>query len=395
MTAVPRLRPYSGPAILSYGFRPFFLLGALYSGISVLVWLPVFFGEVEIPTALAPRAWHFHEMFYGYLSAVITGFLLTAIPNWTGRLPLQGMPLLVLVAAWLAGRVAISFSGPIGWLPAAVIDVAFLMLVAAAAGREIVAGRNWRNLRVVAIVGLLALANIAFHLEAHFWSAVDYSVRFGVSAVVLLLSLVGGRITPSFTHNWLVRENPGRLPTPFDRFDAVVVVASVFALALWTLMPEAYGTAALLALAALLQAVRLLRWAGIRTWREPLVVILHIGYGFVPLGFVFAALASSGLLPATAGIHAWTVGAFGTMTLAVMTRATLGHTGHALTALPATRLIYAAVLVAAVTRIWAALQPAWTEALLHMAALAWASAFLGFAVVYGPILCRPRMRKAR
>jgi uncharacterized protein involved in response to NO len=394
MAAIPRLRPYNGPAILSYGFRPFFLLGALYSGTIVLIWLPALFGEISIPTALAPRDWHFHEMLYGYVSAVITGFLLTAIPNWTGRLPIQGMPLLVLIAVWLAGRAAVSFSGPTGWWPAAIIDAAFLVLVAAAAAREIVAGRNWRNLRVVALVSLLALANVSFHLEAHFAGSAEYSIRLGISLVVLLLSLIGGRITPSFTHNWLVRENPGRLPVPFDRFDVLVVIASAFALTLWTCIPESYLTTALLTLAAIMQTIRLLRWAGIRTYYEPLVLILHAGYGFVPLGFAFAALASAGAVLVTTGIHAWTVGAFGTMTLAVMTRATLGHTGRTLTASAATRLIYAAVLIAAMTRIWAALQPSWMLLLLHIAALAWAGAFLGFAIVYGPMLCRAHLREA-
>jgi uncharacterized protein involved in response to NO len=394
MSPVPRVRPYSGPAILSYGFRPFFLLGAFYSGAIVLLWLPLFFGELAIPSALVPRDWHFHEMLYGYISAVITGFLLTAIPNWTGRLPLQGMPLLVLLAAWLAGRMAVSFSEWTGWLPAAIIDAAFLMLVTAATAREIVAGKNWRNLRVIAIVSVLALANIAFHLEAHFRGFADYTLRLGVSAVVLLLSLIGGRITPSFTHNWLVRENPGRLPAAFGRFDVIVVVASLLALAVWICVPDSYGTAAVLTFAAVLQAVRLLRWAGIRTFREPLVLILHIGYAFVPLGFAFAALAAADVVPATAGIHAWTAGAFGVMTLAVMTRATLGHTGRSLIASPATRLIYAAAVLAAVTRIWAALQPAWTEVLLHVAGFMWVAAFFGFAIVYGPMLCRERVREA-
>jgi uncharacterized protein involved in response to NO len=392
MAAIPRLKPYKGPAILSYGFRPFFLLGALYSGAIVLIWLPVVFGEIAIPTALTPRDWHFHEMLYGYLAAVITGFLLTAIPNWTGRLPLQGMSLLVLVAAWLFGRAAVNFSVLVGWLFAGIIDVIFLLLVAAAAAREIIAGRNWRNLRVVAIISILALTNIGFHLEAHFLGSAFYSIRIGISTVVLLLTLVGGRITPSFTHNWLVRENPGPLPVSFDRFDGVVIIASAFALCGWIVFADSYAVGAALLLAGILQAIRLLRWAGIRTWREPLVLVLHIGYAFVPVGFAFVSLTSAGIVPATAGIHAWTVGAFGMMTMAVMTRATLGHTGRTLTASAETRLIYAAVLLAAVTRIWVALQPAWTEVLLHVAALAWASAFLGFVIVYGPMLCRERLR---
>ena len=140
MSPVPRLKSYDGPALFSYGFRPFFLFGSLYAGLAVLVWLPVFTGELALASAFAPRDWHIHEMLYGTLSAIITGFLLTAIPNWTGRLPLQGTPLIVLVAAWLLGRIAVTFSAMIGWLPAAVTDVGFLLLVAAAAARPATAG---------------------------------------------------------------------------------------------------------------------------------------------------------------------------------------------------------------------------------------------------------------
>lgn len=390
MTPVPRLRQYDGPAILSYGFRPFFLFGAIYSGVTVLVWLPVFFGEIALPAAFAPRDWHVHEMLFGYVAAVVTGFLLTAIPNWTGRLPIQGAPLLVLFVVWLAGRVAMALSGLIGWLPAAAADTAFLVLVAGAAAREIIAGRNWRNLMVVAIVTVLALVNIGFHAEAHFSGVAEYSSRAGIGTMVALVMLIGGRIIPSFTRNWLVRENPGRLPAPFGRFDAVAIAGSVVALLVWIGLPDGRVTAAVLALGAVLQAARLLRWAGDRTFREPLLTVLHVGFAFVPLGYALLALAAAGIIPATAGIHAWTAGAFGIMTLAVMTRATLGHTGHELTASPATQFIYAAAILAAVSRIWAALQPGWSEPLLHLAAFAWGVAFLGMALVYGPMLCRRR-----
>src|SRR5690348_1357963 len=149
---IPRLRPHRGPALFSYGFRPFFLFGAFYSGAAIVLWLPVWFGELMVPSLFGPRDWHVHEMLYGYVPAVITGFLLTAIPNWTGRLPLQGLPLLVLVIGWGAGRLAVMLSGTIGWLPALVIDATFLPLVAAVAAREVVAGRNWRNLPVVGLV---------------------------------------------------------------------------------------------------------------------------------------------------------------------------------------------------------------------------------------------------
>src|SRR5690348_3843972 len=162
MTAVPRLRAYAGPAVLSYGFRPFFLLGSIWAGLEVLVWLPMFQGALSFETAFSPRDWHVHELLFGYIPAIVAGFLLTAIPNWTGRLPLQGRPLAVLVAAWLAGRVAIALSAGIGWIAAAVVDEAFLLLMVAAVTREIVAGKNWRNLKMAAMLGLLAAANLAF-----------------------------------------------------------------------------------------------------------------------------------------------------------------------------------------------------------------------------------------
>src|SRR6476659_131189 len=181
MTPIPRLRAHSGPALLSYGFRPFFLLGACYAGLAILAWLPLFYGEIALATAFAPRDWHVHEMLYGYVPAVVTGFLLTAIPNWTGRLPLQGRPLMILLLAWLAGRVAVTCSVTIGWLAALAIDGGFLLLVAAAAAREIIAGANRSNLRVVLLVGLLAAGTIAFHLEAHFAGIAEYGTRIGLA----------------------------------------------------------------------------------------------------------------------------------------------------------------------------------------------------------------------
>jgi uncharacterized protein involved in response to NO len=386
MNPVPRLRDYCGPTLLSYGFRPFFLFGAIYAGLAILAWLPMFNGELALSTAFGSIDWHVHEMLYGYLPAVVTGFLLTAIPNWTGRLPLQGMPLLVLVAVWLAGRVAVTFSAEFGWLSVAIIDVSFLILVVAATAREIVAGNNWRNLRVVVIVTLLLAGNIAFHLEAHFNGSAEYGARIGIAAIVLLLAVIGGRIIPSFTRNWLARENPGRLPVPFARFDVVVIGLSAATLALWTAQPVGRITAAALAATGALHIVRLARWAGDRTWRDRLVLILHVGYAFVPIGFLLASAAAVDIVVTSAGVHAWTVGAAGTMTLAVMTRASLGHTGNALSASPMTQTIYVAVVLAALARICASLEPGWSDALLHVTAFAWCIAFFGFALSFGPML---------
>jgi uncharacterized protein involved in response to NO len=384
--AVPRFRRHLRWPVLANGFRPFFLLGAIQAGVAILVWLPMFYGELQLTTAFAPRDWHVHEMLYGYLPAVITGFLFTAIPNWTGRLPIQGTPLLGLATVWLAGRLCVTFSAETGWLAAMLVDLSFLALVAAAAAREILAGRNWRNLAVVIMVLLLLAGNIAFHLEAHFEGSADDAIRIGIAVVVLLISLIGGRIIPSFTRNWLVRENPGRLPVPFGRFDMIVVGIGALALLCWIVAPDRPVTGAVLALAGLMHLVRLSRWAGDRSYRERLVLILHVGYVFVPIGFGLNAAAAFGLVPTSAGVHAWMVGAAGIMTLAVMTRATLGHTGWPVSASVSTQAIYLAIVVAAIARICAAIEPSHSEALLHVAAFAWVAAFFGFAVVFGPLL---------
>src|SRR5207302_5204752 len=198
------------------------------------------------------------------------------LPNWTGRLPLQGKPLIALLLAWIAGRVAVTLSGTIGWLPAAVIDCCFLLLVGAAAAREIIAGGNWGNLKVVLLIGVLAAGNIAFHLEAHFAGVAGYATRLGLAAVIMLITLIGGRIVPSFTRNWLARENPGRLPAPLGRFDVAVIGITAATLALWVAQPIGRLTAAALGVTAALNIVRLARWAGDRTFRDRLVLILHI-----------------------------------------------------------------------------------------------------------------------
>ena len=388
MNAIPRLKTYQGPALLSYGFRPFFFFGACYAALAIALWLPLFEGEIALATHFAPRDWHAHEMLFGYVGAVLTGFLLTAIPNWTGRLPLQGMPLLTLVLVWLVGRFAVAWSGALGWLLSATLDCAFLVLVVAAAAREIIAGHNWRNLKVLIPVSILALTNIGFHVEVHVRGFAEISIRAAVGAIVILIMLIGGRIVPSFTHNWLARENPGRLPVPFGRFDAGSIAFSAATICVWVFLPEGTWTGALLLAAAALQCVRLARWAGDRTARERLVLVLHVAYAFVPLGFALTGLAAFSLILPSAGLHAWMAGAAGTMTLAVMTRASLGHTGRELTAGPGTQAIYAAVVIAACARVGGALMPTWTLAFLHVAALAWIVAFGGFAMLYAPALFR-------
>jgi uncharacterized protein involved in response to NO len=327
-------------------------------------------------------------MLFGYVAAVIAGFLLTAVPNWTGRLPIKGAPLACLFGSWLAGRLAVTFSGLIGWQLALALDVLFLLLLAAAAAREIVAGRKWSNLTVVGIVSLLAVVNIAFHVEAHLGGVAEYSTRAGIALAVTLVCLIGGRIVPSFTRNWLARREPGRMPTPFGRFDAIALIAGICAMVAWVLAPSERFVAGALAAAGLLHLVRLARWAGYRTFSDRLVLILHVAYAFVPAGFFLAALSALDLVAPGAGVHAWTGGAIGAMTLAVMSRASLGHTGQALSASILTQAAYAAIVVAAVARICAALDPSHAIPLLMVGGIAWAGAFFGFALAYAPLLCR-------
>jgi uncharacterized protein involved in response to NO len=392
MNPIPRHKRFSGPALLSVGFRPFFLAGGIYAGLGLLIWLPLFFGDIAVPTSFSPIDWHVHEMLYGYLPAVITGFLLTAVPNWTGRLPLQGWSLAVLVIVWIAGRIAVCVSSLIGPLAAGIIDNAFLVLVVAATAREVIVGRNWHNFPPIFAVSVLLAGNVIFHVEDHAWGTAGIGTRLGVAAAVALISLVGGRVIPSFTRNWLARENPGRLPVPFGRFDKTVLILSGLALVSWIAAPEWRATAALMLIAGAAQAIRLGRWAGDRTLRDRLVLILHIGYAFVPLGFLILAAAAlfPETIPMSAGIHAWTVGAIGTMTLAIMTRVTLGHTGHALRANLLTQIIYLAVGTAAVLRIIAALSPQAMVPLLYAAGAVWIAAFWMYAAGYGVFLTSPR-----
>jgi uncharacterized protein involved in response to NO len=388
--SVPRLRDFGRPALFSYGFRPFFLFGAIYAGAMIPLWLSVFAGELQLATAFAPRDWHVHEMLFGYVAAILGGFLLTAVPNWTGRLPLQGAPLALLVSTWLAGRIVVFLSAWTGWAVACAIDASFLVLLAAAAAREIVAGRKWGNLPVVGLVALFGAGNIAFHIEAHFDGLAEFSTRFAVALVITLIALIGGRIVPSFTRNWLARQQAGRMPAPFGRLDAVILAASLISLLAWVVIPASAATGTMLMIAGYLHAIRLARWVGYRTVGDRLVLILHLAYAFVPLGYLLAGLAAFDVLPSSAGLHAWTGGAIGSMTLAVMTRATLGHTGQTLKASIGTQCLYAAVVAAALMRVCASIEPDHMHVLLPAAGIGWTIAFLGFALLYGRALCSPR-----
>ncbi len=390
-TTAETLRAYRGPAILSYGFRPFFLGGSIWAAAAMVVFILMLQGKLEIPTALNPIDWHQHELLYGFLPAIVAGFLLTAVPNWTGRLPVAGAPLAMLFALWLLGRAAVASSALIGAGAAAMADMLFLVALGMIVGREIWASGNRNNMKVLVLVSLLAIGNLVFHVETWTSGTADYGKRIGIAAAILLITLIGGRIVPSFTRNWLAKRGPKALPAPFGRFDAVAIASAAIALAAWIVAPSSIVTGAACGIAGVVHCVRLARWRGYRTFAEPLVTILHVGYLFVPVGFLLMALAIA--VPAAvapvAAVHAWTAGAIGVMTLAVMTRASLGHTGHELRASPAVLAIYSCAVIGALARIAAAfgIEP---QIMLHLAATAWILAFGGFAVVFGPLLLATR-----
>ncbi len=390
-TSAEKIRTFAGPALLSYGFRIFFLGGAVWGAIAVAVWPAMLTGSVALPTALSPLHWHVHAMLYGFLPAVAAGFLLTAVPNWTGRFPVQGTPLLALFLIWVAGRAAVLTSQLTGLWIAAAIDLAFPAALVAVIAREIIAGNNLRNLRVLVLIGLLLVGDAVFFAEAHSGTFFGYGTRLGIAAAVILLSLIGGRIIPSFTRNWLARQSPGRLPIAFNSYDVVSILISAAALALWVAMPDEVLTAGALFVAGAFQTLRICRWAGDRTLAEPLLVVLHVGYAFVPLGFFLVCLSilAPSAISTSGALHGWTAGAIGLMTLAVMTRASLGHTGRPLHANRATQAIYVLAFIAAAARLAAAFGVAYMP-MLYLSATAWVLAFGGFAIVYGPILVSAR-----
>lgn len=381
--------------LFSYGFRPFFLGAAIWAVLSVALWLGGLAGLLQLASGYGALAWHGHEMIFGYASAVVAGFLLTAMPNWTGSLPVAGWRLILLFALWCLGRVAFLATGTAGPLPAVVIDSLFLPCLLLVMAREIVAGRNWRNLKPLALVGLLAAANIGFHAEVLIAGAPDIAIRVAVTALIGLIMLIGGRIIPSFTHNWLSRIGSPHLPAPFGRIDKMALIFSGVALVLWIAAPATTATGLFFLAAAAAQTARLGRWVGARTWREPLVIVLHLGYAFVPLGFLLGAVAIllPGTLTGTAALHAWTVGAVGIMTLAVMTRATRGHTGRELTASMLTVALYASIAAAAVLRIAAGAFPEFQMVLLEAGGVAWIVAFGMFLFEYAPMLLGPRRER--
>jgi len=381
-------------AFLSYGFRPFFLGAALFAGVAVPAWVLIVTGVSGSNFLYAPREWHVHEMLFGFLPAVITGFLLTAIPNWTGRAPVKGIPLLSLWLLWLAGRLLLAWPW-FGPLASAIVDGMFLVVLAAFVWREIAVGGTRSQAPIGLVISLYACANILFHVLALRGAAADLPARMALGLIMLLLTMIGGRVTPNFTREFLAQERMAERVAPFSRVDGLSIVLVVAAAVAWIVQPDNVLAGGALVAAGLINLFRLTRWSGWLAWREPLVWILSVGYGWLVLSLLALGGAILGMgLPTANAVHVLSSGAVGTMTLAVMTRASLGHTGRARHAGPMTILIYLLVNLGAILRVFVPspeAPTAVTNLMLELAAAGWSGAYVLFALTYGPYLVRPSL----
>ncbi|HVY64245.1 MAG TPA: NnrS family protein [Gammaproteobacteria bacterium] len=380
------------PAFLTLAFRPFFLLGALWSALALAAWIVALLTGTALPSRFDPLSWHIHAMLFGFVLAAVAGFMLTAIPSWTGRPAVSGAPLAALAALWLLGRIASLTSALMPLALAAAIDVAFPAALCAVAAREILAARNWRNAAMPVPIAALGIADLLMYLERGGVALpAGLGWRLALAAALVLICVVGGRIVPAFTRNWLVKRGVQTLPAATDAVDRGALIVLPASLAAWLIWPSATPVGALLLLAAALHLLRLSRWRGLATLAEPLLAVLHLGYAWVVVGVaLLGASILTAVVPLPAAIHALTAGAIGTMVLAVMTRVSLGHTGRPLAADRGTALIYALVTLAALTRVVAAFHAGAYLRWVELAAALWIAAFAGFVLRYGPMLVAPR-----
>ncbi len=378
----------------SYGFRTFFVSAAAFAALSILVWVGEHSGVLGTKGSMSALSWHMHEMMFGYLSAVLAGFTLTAVANWTGRPPVSGLPMILLFITWLVGRIgmALTLTGEISLLPVAAIDLAFIPFFVFLFGREVIAGGNKRNFIVVAAVSVFGLANLFFWLDLSDIFVNDLWSRLALGTIGLLIALIGGRITPTFTGNWLKAQGQRvSIPDmgPLDK--AALLMTGLSALS-WTFLPYSLATIVALMLAGTLLLLRVSRWSGHRTLREPLIAFLHVGYAFLGISLLAIGFGiwQPSLIPPSSGLHLLTTGTIGLMTFVVMTRALLGHSGRPLAASPAIAVALLLIASGALLRAAAPWAPSLYVPLVAVSGIAWSSGFLIFAVQFGALVLKPR-----
>lgn len=379
---------------LSYGFRPFFLLGAAWAVLALVGLIAALSGAGWTADALPLYRWHGHEMLFGFVTAAVAGFLLTAAPTWTSTKPISGRPLAGLVLLWIAGRVAVSPFAGLASTPAVLVELAFLPVLAVALAVALIKTRNARNYPFLLLLGLLFAADAAFHASAAGWLSLPFDpLHFAANVVLVIVVVVGGRIVPAFTRNALVRAGIKSSIAPSPGLERASLVAIGAVLVLDIVAPGTLIAGAAAASAAALVAARLAGWNGLRTIRMPIVLILHVGYGWVAAALALKGIWLLAAAPWAANwLHAQTAGVFGTMILAVTTRVALGHTGRALVVHRAITAAYGLVVAGALVRVLGpSLLPLGPVHVLACASALWAGAFVIFLAVYAPILIGPRV----
>lgn len=381
------------PVLLSYAFRPFFLFGGIFAILAVLAWVMNLHGRGLPSTTVL---WHSHEMLIGFALAAVAGFSLTAVANWTGRPALHGAPLAWLLASWLAGRSAMLFSG---FLPASLVfflDMLFPILLGILLGREIIGGRNRRNYPLVAIIMVVAMLNTLFHLGANQWiaGADQLAIKLLIHTLLLLVTIIAGRIVPNFTSNWLRKQERTRLPVDDDLTNRAALSLTILIGLAFGFIPLHPLTGALAFLGALVHGFRLGRWKGVATMSNPLLFVLHIAYAWIPIGYFLLACSVFGwIFTPTAAMHALTMGAIGSIILAVTTRVALGHTGRPLQATRATVVAYCVFMLAILIRVLGGLLGIDYLVVIDLSTLGWVVSLVIIGWVYWPILTRPRIDK--
>lgn len=372
------------------GFRPFFLAAAGFSALILPIWLLTLSGVIAPSRYMDAVTWHAHEMIFGFTVAVIAGFLLTAVSNWTGTETLVGRPLIAACALWAAGRIVMALAGDLPRGVPALVDLAFLPLLAAAIARPLAATRNKRNFVMVAILASLWLANLAIHLDA---LGVVPDLRrggivFALDVVVLLMIVIAGRVIPMFTKNATQASSVRNLPM-LDKA-AIIAMAVTALLDIASPDPRLGGAAA--GITAVIVAMRAVTWGASRTARHPLLWILHAGHAWIAVGLLLrAAAAFTSLVPVSAANHALTVGAIGALTLGMMTRVALGHTGRVLVSSTAVTASFALLSIAAAIRVLVPIIDMGSYRMsLWVVGASWTAAFVIFALVHAPILAAPR-----
>lgn len=389
----------SRPVLLSYAFRPFFLLAGLHAVVLLTLWVAALHGLrwPGAPVAVSPY-WHAHEMAVGFGGAVVAGFLLTAVATWTNRPPVGGAPLAALAAAWVAGRLAGIFAGVLPPAVAAAIDLAFPVLLALLAGREILGGRSRRNYGIAALAWALPVLTALHHLgAAGVVTAGDaIAATLTVHVLALLVTVVGGRVIPLFTANWLRMRGEARLPVARPALDRAAIGLVAAAGLADGVAPGRAATGVLCALAGVAGLWRLAGWRGGLTLPNPLVAVLHAAWAGLALGYLLLGATALGLpLTRSAALHLVTVGGIAGMILAMMTRVALGHTGRPLAVPQPVAAAYLLLGCAALVRSAGMALPHLYIVMIDLSAALWAAAFLLFLRHYAPILLAPRVEPVR